>query len=204
MFDNASIHGYAGKSVYVNAQTNLLIKELDAVSYKWNTGETTSDIVVTKPGDYIVTAVLENGCTLTEKVNVTFDTFDSELQSGSQCGPEVVLNPGKYKSYEWFDGSTDPTYTITESGDYYVTVYNENGLGKIFTTSVTILENKTPEIQAAGEKKIESVTEASSYQWYLNGRIIPNATQKQLLPFGKEVIVWKLQIVTDVTACRHQ
>lgn len=181
LFDNASIHGYAGKSVYVNAQTNLLIKELDAVSYKWNTGETTSDIVVTKPGDYIVTAVLENGCTLTEKVNVTFDTFDSALQSGSQCGPEVVLNPGKYKSYEWFDGSTDPTYTITESGDYYVTVYNENGLGKIFTTSVTILENKTPEIQAVGEKKIESITEASSYQWYLNGRIIPNATQKTIV-----------------------
>ncbi|WP_433765779.1 M4 family metallopeptidase [Flavobacterium ginsenosidimutans] len=178
LFDNASIHGYAGKSVYINAKNNLLIKELDAVSYKWNTGEVTSDIEVTKPGDYIVTAVLENGCTLTEKVTVTFDTFNSELPSGDVCGPEVVLNPGNYAAYEWFDGSTDPTFTTTESGDYYVTVYNEHGLGKIFTTTINVLENKVPEIQALEGNKITASADAAGYQWYLNGRIIPNATEK--------------------------
>ncbi|WP_129746796.1 M4 family metallopeptidase [Flavobacterium anhuiense] len=178
LFDNASIHGYAGKNVYINAQTNLLIKELDAVSYKWNTGEVTSDIEVTKPGDYIVTAVLENGCTLTEKVTVTFDTFNSELPSGDVCGPEVVLNPGNYAAYEWFDGSTDPTFTTTESGEYYVTVYNEHGLGKIFTTTINVLENKVPEIQALEGNKITASADAAGYQWYLNGRIIPNATEK--------------------------
>jgi Zn-dependent metalloprotease len=178
LFDNASIHGYAGKSVYINAKNNLLIKELDAVSYKWNTGEVTSDIEVTKPGDYIVTAVLENGCTLTEKVTVTFDTFNSELPSGDVCGPEVVLNPGNYAAYEWFDGSTDPTFTTAESGDYYVTVYNEHGLGKIFTTTINVLENKVPEIQALEGNKITASADAASYQWYLNGRIIPNATEK--------------------------
>ncbi|QLC64994.1 M4 family metallopeptidase [Flavobacterium sp. LPB0248] len=180
LFDNALIHGYAGKSVYINAQTNLLIKELDAVSYKWNTGETTSDIEVTKPGDYIVTAVLENGCTITEKVTVTFDTFDSDLPSGDVCGPEVVLNPGNYAAYEWFDGSTDPTFTTTESGEYYVTVYNEHGLGKIFITTINVLENTVPEIQALEGNKITASADAAGYQWYLNGKPLPNATEKMV------------------------
>ncbi|KAF2326706.1 M4 family metallopeptidase [Flavobacterium ginsenosidimutans] len=181
LFDNPSVHGYAGKSVYLNAESNLLIRELDATSYKWSTGENTSAIEVTKAGDYIVTAVLKNGCSITEKVNVTFDTFESGLASGDVCGPIVVLNPGKYKAYEWFDGSTDPTYSTTESGDYYVTVYNENGLGKTFSTSITVLENIAPEIEVVGEKKISATADAPAYQWYLNGRIIPNATQKTIV-----------------------
>ncbi|KAF2506932.1 T9SS type A sorting domain-containing protein [Flavobacterium zhairuonense] len=178
LFDNASVHGYAGKSVYLNAESNLLSKEVDADSFIWNTGETTNAIEVTKPGDYIVTAVLKNGCSITGKVKVTFDTFESELVSGNVCGPEVVLNPGNYKAYEWFDGSTNPTFTATESGDYYVTVYNENGLGKIFNTSITILENKQPSIRVLDDKKIMASDDATAYQWYLNGKPIPNATEK--------------------------
>ncbi|MEL1253626.1 M4 family metallopeptidase [Flavobacterium sp. DGU38] len=180
LFDKSSIHGYAGKSVYINAEANILSKELEAVSYKWSTGETTSAIEVTNPGDYIVTAVLENGCTLTEKVSVTFDTFQSELVSGDVCGPEVVLNPGNYAAYEWFDGSTDPSFTATESGEYYVTVYNENGLGKIFTSTIHILENTVPVIQELEGNKITASADAAGYQWYLNGRPLPNATEKMV------------------------
>ncbi|KAF2336968.1 M4 family metallopeptidase [Flavobacterium daemonense] len=178
LFDNTSIHGYAGKSVYLNAQSNLLSKEVDADSFIWNTGETTNAIVVTKPGDYIVTAVLKNGCSITGKVKVTFDTFNSELVSGNVCGPEVVLNPGNYATYEWFDGSTNPTFTATESGEYYVTVYNEDGLGKIFNTSITVLENNKPSIGVLDDKKIVASDDATAYQWYLNGKPIPNATEK--------------------------
>ncbi|WP_431241389.1 T9SS type A sorting domain-containing protein [Flavobacterium sp. P21] len=178
LFDNASVHGYAGKSVYLNAESNLLSKEVDADSFIWNTGETTNAIEVTKPGDYIVTAVLKNGCSITGKVSVTFDTFESELVSGNVCGPEVILNPGKYKAYEWFDGSTDPTYSTTKSGEYYVTVYNEYGLGKIFNTSITVLENKQPSIRVLDDKKIIASEDAVSYQWFLNGKPIPNATEK--------------------------
>ncbi|WP_427873417.1 T9SS type A sorting domain-containing protein [Flavobacterium sp. MMS24-S5] len=91
---------------------------------------------------------------------------------------EVVLNPGNYAAYEWFDGSTDPIFTTTESGDYYVTVYNEHGLGKIFTTTINVLENTVPEIQALEGNKITASNDAAGYQWYLNGRPLPNATEK--------------------------
>ncbi|MBZ4037554.1 M4 family metallopeptidase [Flavobacterium sp. 17A] len=181
IFDNPVIHAYEGTSLYVTAETNFLDKELDVTSYKWNTGEASADISVSKAGDYTVTANLKNGCTISETVKVVFDTFESELTNGDVCGPEVVLNPGKFSAYEWFDGSTEPTFTTTESGDYYVTVYNENGLGKIFKTTISILENKVPEIQQAGDKKLTAVTDAVSYQWFLNDRPIPNATQKTIV-----------------------
>lgn len=182
IFDSPVIHGYADKALYVNAEANFLDHELDVVSYKWNTGASSTGIEVTKAGDYTVTAVLKNGCRVSETIKVVLATFESDLASGDLCGPEVVLNPGNYKAYEWFDGSAEPTYTITESGDYFVTVYNENGIGKTFSTTVSILENNVvPEIQVAGEKKLTSSLNAASYQWFLNERPIPNATQKSII-----------------------
>ncbi|MEP6804417.1 MAG: M4 family metallopeptidase [Flavobacterium sp.] len=182
IFDNSVIHGYEGKSLYVDAATNFSIKKLKVASYKWSTGDVTNGIEISKAGDYTVTVVMKNGCTLTETIKATFDTFESDLTSGDLCGPEVVLNPGNYKSYEWFDGTTEPTYAITESGDYFVTVYNENGIGKTFSTTISILENNViPEIKVVGDKKLTSSIDAVSYQWFLNERPIPNATEKFLI-----------------------
>jgi Zn-dependent metalloprotease len=180
IFDSPAIHGYADKTLYIDAESNFLERELEVSSYAWNTGAVTNGIEVSTAGDYTVTAVLKNGCTVSETIKVVLDTFESELPSGSLCGPDVVLNPGNYKAYEWFDGSTEPTYTTTESGDYYVTVYNESGLGKTLKTSISILENTVPEIQLLGENKLMASADATSYQWYLNGRPIPNATQKMV------------------------
>ncbi|WP_316633811.1 M4 family metallopeptidase [uncultured Flavobacterium sp.] len=182
IFDSPIIHGYAGKSLYVDAQTNFSTKKLEVASYKWNTGDTSNAIEINKAGDYSVTIVMKNGCTLTEKITAAFDIFESDLVSGAVCGPEVVLNPGNYKSYEWFDGSTEPTYVTKESGKYFVTVYNENGIGKTFSTTISILENKiVPEIQVVDNKKLTASAEAASYQWFLNDRPIPNATEKSII-----------------------
>jgi Zn-dependent metalloprotease len=196
IFDNSSIHGYAGKSLYIDAQTNFSIDKLEVASYKWSTGAVSNAIEINQPGDYTVTVVTKNGCTLTEKVTATFDTFESDLESGAICGPEVVLNPGSYKSYEWFDGSTGSTYTTKESGDYFVTVYNENGIGKTLSTTISILENNiVPEIQIVGEKKLTASVEAASYQWFLNDRPIPNATQKSIIAIWEGS--YSLQITND-------
>ncbi|MHC0445363.1 M4 family metallopeptidase [Flavobacterium sp. 3-218] len=194
IFDKPEIHAYAGTAAYLNAETNFLDKELDVTSYKWNTGESSYDIDVNKAGDYTVTATLKNGCIITETVKVVFDTFESELVSGAVCGPEVVLNPGNYKSYEWFDGSTEPTFTTKESGDYYVTVYNENGLGRILSTTISILENNVvPEIKVLSDKKLTASADAVSYQWFLNGQAIPNATEKSV------VTIWEGEYSLQIT-----
>ena len=181
IFNTPVIHGYEGTSLYIDAQTNFSIDKLEVASYKWNTGDVSAGIEINKAGEYSVTVVLKNGCTLTENITAVFDTFESELASGDVCGPEIILNPGNYKSYEWFDGSTEPTFVATEAGNYYVTVYNKNGIGKTFNTAISILENTVPEIQVAGDKKLTASTDAASYQWFLNDRPIPNATEKSII-----------------------
>lgn len=169
------------------------------VSYKWNTGEVSNGIEINKTGDYTVTVVMKNGCMLTETITAIFDTFESDLVSGDLCGPEVILSPGDYKAYKWFDGSTEPTITITESGDYFVTVYNENGLGKTFSTTISIIENNVvPEIQVTGDKKLTASADAVSYQWFLNERPIPNATEKSIITVWEGV--YSLQ-VTNKNGC---
>lgn len=182
IFDNTAVYGYEGKSLYIDAGNNFSINKLEVASYKWNTGEVTNGIEINKAGDYSVTVSMKNGCTLTETIIAKFDTFKSDLVSGAVCGPQVILSPGNYTSYEWFNGSTEPTYVATESGDYYVTVYNENGIGKTFNTNISILENNiVPEIKVVSDKKLTSSVEAASYQWYLNETPIPNATQKSII-----------------------
>lgn len=196
IFDTPVIHGYAGKNLYINAETNFSAKKLEVVSYNWNTGDVSNGIEINKAGDYLVTVVMKNGCILTETITATFDTFESELVSGDTCGPQVVLSPGDYQSYEWLDGSTEPTYVTTESGNYYVTVYNQNGIGKTFSTTISILENSiVPEIQVAGNKKLTASVEAASYQWFLNDRPIPNATQKSIITFWEGN--YRLQITNN-------
>ncbi|WP_281233166.1 M4 family metallopeptidase [Flavobacterium gelatinilyticum] len=181
IFDNTAIYGYEGKALYIDAGTNFDFKKLDVVSYKWNTGEASNSIEINKEGDYTVTAVLKNGCILTETITAKFDVFNSKLPSGKVCGPEVVLAPGNYASYEWFDGSTNPEFIAKEDGSYYVTVYNENGIGKTYSTTISILENKVPEIKVTGNEKLTASIDAASYQWFLDERPIPNATEKSII-----------------------
>jgi Zn-dependent metalloprotease len=182
IFDKSVIYGYTGKTLYVDAQTNINAEKLKVASYKWSTGDVSNGIEINKAGDYTVTLVMKNGCTLTETITAKFDTFESDLVSGAVCGPEVILNPGNYKSYEWFDGSTEPTYATKESGEYFVTVYNENGIGQTFSTTISILENNVvPEIKVVGDKKLTASVDGTSYQWFLNDRPIPNATEKSII-----------------------
>lgn len=201
IFDNPTIHGYEGQSLYIDALTNFNAKKLRAASYKWSTGEVSNAIEINKAGDYTVTVVMKNGCTLTEKITASFDTFESDLLSGNVCGPEVVLNPGEYKSYEWFDGSTDPEFVTKESGTYFVTVYNENGIGKILSTTISVVDNNVvPEIKVTGDKKLTASVDAASYQWYLNDRPIPNATEKSIITFWEGN--YTLQ-VTNTNGCNN-
>ncbi len=192
IFDNTTIYGYQGQTLYLDAETNIIYNELNASSYTWSNGETSNGIYVNQSGTYDVTVMFANGCELTESVNVQFDNFESKLASGDVCGPVVDLNPGEYDAYEWFDGSTNATYPATASGDYYVTVY-KNGVGKILHTSINIIGNETPEIQVYKSRKLGASLEGTSYQWYLNNRPLPNSNTKSILA------IWEGEYTVEVT-----
>ncbi|MFH6999720.1 M4 family metallopeptidase [Flavobacterium sp. FlaQc-57] len=53
IFDSPSIHGYAGRSLYIDAKTNFSVAKLEVVSYKWSTGDVSHGIEVNKAGETI-------------------------------------------------------------------------------------------------------------------------------------------------------
>ncbi|QHL88453.1 T9SS type B sorting domain-containing protein [Nibribacter ruber] len=97
-------------------------------SYKWSTGATTATISPAVSGTYWQEVTI-NGCTSRDEVNVLFNPLPVV-----NLGPDVTLCLGKTKlmsverpnaTYRWQDGSTLPTFTVTEQGTYWVDVTNE-------------------------------------------------------------------------------
>lgn len=107
-------------------------------TFLWSTGETTSTIAISAPGEYFVRVNEPRGCTLLDTIQVTgFDTFPvvNLGQDFSQCDSATLNagNPGL--SFLWSSGDTTQTVTVVSSGTFIATVTNTNGCA----TSDTVL-----------------------------------------------------------------
>lgn len=105
--------------------------QAQAASYQWNTGSTDSAITISTSGVYVCT--ITNPCdTLVDSVRVSLDTSLGTVDLGKDtifCAGTLVLDAGQHSgaSYLWQDGSQNQTFTVTQSGAYYVTVTNSCG-----------------------------------------------------------------------------
>lgn len=97
-------------------------------AYLWNTGETTSSIIVTEAGSYAVTVTDENGCSGTSApvvVTVTPCATPVITASGSTTNvcPQntVTLTASAAQAYLWNTGATTRSITISAGGTYSVT-----------------------------------------------------------------------------------
>jgi len=124
-------------------------KELDAGSYfnhyKWNTGDTLSAITVSKKGWYKVIAKTNLGCIETDSVYIKTDKPYIYLgKDTTVCltGEMTITAASGFNSYVWQDGSTKQSFTVEKSGDYTVTVTNQNGCTNSDTIHVDVLMPK--------------------------------------------------------------
>jgi len=95
--------------------------------YLWNTGDTTQQIIVTASGSYLVIVTSPQGCKNSDTVNVTVYTAPviNTLKDSVECGniftsltvdafyPNTV-------TYNWSDGFSGQTHTLTSPGSYWV------------------------------------------------------------------------------------
>jgi gliding motility-associated-like protein len=100
-------------------------------SYLWQDNSTDSMITVNTSGVYWVTVTDLNGCFATDSIDVSFLPLP-EIDLGedfTMCsGEEQNITPGPgYVSYLWQDGDTSQYYPVTQTGLYWVTVYNGCG-----------------------------------------------------------------------------
>jgi hypothetical protein len=129
-------------------------------AYQWSDGISTSQtMTVTQAGYFSVFVTDNSGCTgVSAPVSVT--TFPSPSPVLYADGPldfcpgqSVTLSTGlTYSSYDWSpNGEAVPSITVTQAGDYSVTVQDANNCpGTSGTVHVTIYPLPTPVIQASG------------------------------------------------------
>jgi len=120
--------------------------ELDAGSYfnkyRWSTGDTISTILVSNPGWYKVIASTNLGCIETDSLYIKTEKPEISLGNDTTvCLPGELTLEAKagYQSYKWQDNSTGQSFNVITSGDYSVTVTNENGCENADTIHVDII-----------------------------------------------------------------
>ncbi len=99
----------------------------------WSTGESTPSITVNQTGSYSVSVTDGNGCAASSSavavvVNPLPDNTISTSGPTAFCaGGSVVLTAAAGNSYAWSTGETTQSITVTQSGNYAVTLSNQNG-----------------------------------------------------------------------------
>ncbi|PSJ77851.1 PKD domain-containing protein [Sphingobacteriales bacterium UPWRP_1] len=120
-----------------------------ATAYQWSTGATTPTINVTTQGLYSVT-VSSGPCVTTDAVTVNFAPQPT-VNLGSDatiCDTGYVIDPAIGTPglvYEWSNGSSLPTLSVTQSGVYSVTV-SLGTCSDADTISLTLIPLATPDL----------------------------------------------------------
>ena len=171
-------------------------------TFLWSTGETTQTITVITSGDYSVEVTI-GACTVTESVNIQFNVspiidLGEDIET---CFEEVVIldaSPSNMDpsdaTYLWSTGEITATIMVTVGGLYSVVVTANNCSTE---DSISITGRDDLEVFIGDDFKscpneshvITAVSdeEGATYQWYLNGEIIPGETNSTLdIPFNEE------------------
>lgn len=125
----------SGQSGTLTAGTDM------TYTYLWSDGSTLNELVTDQPGKYSVVVTTPDGCESKASAIITVaDELKVDLGADTTiCDvnlPLVLDASSSYDTYEWTDGSTLSTLSVTESGEYEVKVTQGScsGSGKINVT----------------------------------------------------------------------
>ncbi len=148
-FEHVPDVGIVGDVPFCPGDSVVLLAADGFEEYTWSTGETTQKIKVKKEGIYYVTVVDDLGCTGTSKP-IEIELFDSpepeitgDLEVCEGDSSELSVE-GDYEKYEWGHGETDSKITVSESGEYLVTVTDSNGCTGRDSVEFTVHPNPAP------------------------------------------------------------
>lgn len=115
----------------------------DNFSYMWNTNENLSEILIEQAGTYIITAT-NDYCNLSDTIIVEQASTNLSLGEDVQfCNllddPIELQAANNYENYLWSTGQTSVSITVTEIGNYWLTVKDINGC---FSTDTISILNK--------------------------------------------------------------
>ena len=143
------------------------------VSYLWEDGTTTNTYPATVSGLYTVTVTNAEGCSAMASTTVTVNPLPEVVITGNTTicpGGNTILTATGADSYQWSNGSTNPSIPVNMFGQY--SVIGTSAAGCFSTASVTVLVSQPPVITVSGNTDIcagESTTLTAnggvSYMW---------------------------------------
>ncbi len=165
----------AGNTVICEGGT-VELQAPEGYNYVWSTGATSSSITITEPGGYQVIAQdPSTGCWgRSENIAVTIATqevpvvsIDGELEFCA--GGSVTLTVSDADSYDWSNGETTQSITVSEAGTYFVVTEGTCDTYTSDSYDVSILDAPTPEamdvvIPAAGPVTLVAI--GDNPRWY--------------------------------------
>ncbi|HET7433613.1 MAG TPA: hypothetical protein VFN10_02750, partial [Thermoanaerobaculia bacterium] len=191
-------------------------------TYLWNTGATTSSIVVTQSGTYGVTVTNANGCSATPApITVTVNPLPAAPAITANgpttfcAGGSVVLTASSgYSAYRWNTGATTQSITVSSSGNYTVTGTGANGCTATSTaTSVTALAQpvigswgNTGNVCWSNTGYVAQVQQVAgwTYAWTLTGATITSGQGTYRITFNPDATATNIHVsvvATDANGC---
>ncbi|HOY31350.1 MAG TPA: PKD domain-containing protein [Bacteroidales bacterium] len=157
----------AGGSAVLDAGANY-------ISYSWSTGETTQTITVTSAGTYTVT-VADANCSGAGSITLTQSGMINPVITGTTdiCpGASTVLDAGSgYISYQWSNGATGQTSSVSSGGLFSVTVSDANGCTGSASANVNVIPtlpvsaSAVPTTVCPGNPVTLTATGGGTYVW---------------------------------------
>ncbi len=181
---------------------SVTLTSAPASTYLWSTGETTQSVTAATTNSYSVTAYNASGCSsISAATNVTVApaaTATITTTGSTQLiqGQSVVLTANNGSSYLWLpNGETTSSITVTQSGNYQVTVYNTNGCSatssivsvNVMSLSINISTSGLTSICSGDSTVLTAPPYMTSYIWTPNGETTQSITVSQSGIYGVTV-----------------
>ncbi|MEL7120674.1 MAG: gliding motility-associated C-terminal domain-containing protein [Bacteroidota bacterium] len=157
--------------------SNLTVQDT-FLTYEWNTGSLTNNIVADTAGLYSVTVSNQFGCFNNKSINISqFELVENLIiPLDTLCtGDSLILNAGNnFMSYEWSNGSTEALILVDQGGVYSVTLTDRNGCIQEIDAEVQEFTPQEPVIAGVGEVCIGNSAQLfalggyESYLWSTN------------------------------------
>ena len=145
---------YSDTSICYGAQVTLsAVGTPPGTIFSWNSGETTSSIMVAPPSTYtfIATVSDSNWCTAYASVEVKVHKVNAQAATNEDTlcnGNNAVLTATGGTSYVWTNGSTSSTITVVPSTTTTYSVFITDTTGCMDTAAVNIAVNPYPVVNA--------------------------------------------------------
>ena len=152
-----------------DCDTLLLGTPIPADMYLWNTGNTTSSLVVDTSGLYILQVQNTSGCIAIDTTEVEIPVNAGLPADGILCGNILTTNYDTTAIHTWSTGDTTATIVVTQPGVYAVSVLEPQGCFLTDTITITGFDD-FPDLdlgvdQTSCDSLILTADPATTYLW---------------------------------------